>query len=124
MKRMILIFALPCFLLIVAVSGYVLYTKSCVMVHSESASMELSDTEFKPAVLTIKRCTKVSFRNTGTSLHWPASDLHPIHLAYPEFDPQEPLDTEAVWDFVFDRRGKWKCHDHLNPHARCSIEVQ
>lgn len=78
---------------------------------------------FSPSSVSIKRCTKVVFQNTDTALHWPASDLHPTHLIYPEFDPQEPVLAGSSWSFVFDRVGKWRCHDHLNPKVRCVIEV-
>jgi plastocyanin len=86
-------------------------------------TMSISDETFEPQNLSIKQCTKVTFTNIGKELHWPASDLHPTHLTYPEFDPQRPLNSDESWDFVFDKPGKWKCHDHLSPKTRCIVEV-
>lgn len=83
----------------------------------------LNDASFEPSSFKVKRCTTVIFKNTGEQFHWPASDLHPTHLIYPEFDSKEPLPAGDSWQFVFDRTGKWKCHDHLNPQIRCVIEV-
>lgn len=83
----------------------------------------LNDDSFTPASTTISRCTKVVFQIEGVNPHWPAADLHPTHGTYPEFDSEKPINPGETWSFVFDKVGKWKCHDHLNPKVRCVITV-
>ncbi len=97
--------------------------KSTCSTNKESVTIFVKDGSFDPATTTIKQCTDVIFQNVGPNSHWPASDLHPTHLIYPEFDPQQPVASGQSWNFVFDRIGKWRCHDHLHPQVRCIIEV-
>lgn len=79
--------------------------------------------EYEPRDLSIKKCTKVIFKNVSSEPHWPASDIHPTHGIYPEFDPKQPAAAGSEWSFVFDRVGTWKYHDHLDPATRGVIEV-
>ncbi len=78
---------------------------------------------FVPAELTIKKGTRVVWVNKTVTYIWPASDLHPLHTEYPEFDPQEPFETGEAWAFTFERVGTWKYHDHLRPNRRGTIKV-
>ncbi len=78
---------------------------------------------FDPEILTIKRGTTVEFKNVDTNAHWPASDIHPTHTIYPEFDPQKPIDAGTSWSFIFEKVGSWKDHDHLVPSTRGVIIV-
>jgi hypothetical protein len=57
----------------------------------------------------------VYFKNSTGADFWPASDLHPTHLIYPEFDPKKPIASGQTWSFVFTKAGTWKYHNHLNP---------
>lgn len=57
-------------------------------------------------------------------LHWPASNLHPSHALYSEFDPKEPIEPEDTWSFVFTKVGEWRFHDHLAPYYTGVINVQ
>ena len=78
---------------------------------------------YEPGNLTVKKCTRVIFKNDSNKAHWPASDIHPTHGIYPEFDPKEAVEAGSEWSFVFDRAGRWKYHDHLMPVVRGVIEV-
>ena len=79
---------------------------------------------FEPATFDVKKGQAVEFRNTSTDIHfWPASDLHPTHDIYPEFDPREPIAPGESWTFVFKRKGTWKFHDHLRASLRGTIQV-
>lgn len=78
---------------------------------------------YEPQDVQIKKCTKVIFKNADTKSHWPASNIHPTHGIYPEFDPKEPVDPGKEWSFVFDKVGQWRYHDHLFPVVRGVIEV-
>lgn len=110
--------------------------KALVNINNESASNKsdcrkeegldivvMKDNNYEPKDLSIKKCTKVVFKNVSVEPHWPASEIHPTHGIYPEFDPREPVDPEGEWSFVFDRVGAWKYHDHLKPIIRGVIEV-
>jgi hypothetical protein len=83
----------------------------------------MRDDGFHPQTITVRKCTRVIYKNEGCVAHWPASDIHPTHGIYPEFDPKEGIDPGKEWSFVFDRVGKWRDHDHLFPVNRGVIEV-
>jgi hypothetical protein len=87
------------------------------------ATISMDDEGFKPDTIEIKRYTQVMFKNNGTADHWPASNLHPTHGIYPEFDPQVGIEPGKEWSFVFDKIGRWKFHDHLFPLVHGEIVV-
>jgi hypothetical protein len=79
---------------------------------------------FEPSVFTVGRGQVVEFRNiTEDAYFWPASDLHPTHELYSEFDPLEPVSPGEVWSFKFNRVGVWKFHDHIKANLRGTITV-
>ena len=70
---------------------------------------------FSPQTITIKKGETVVFQNkTGKSASV-ASNPHPIHTAYPEFD-QYKTDQKGKdeFRFTFLKVGTWGYHDHLN----------
>lgn len=79
---------------------------------------------FEPAELKIRKGEQITFINDDTSNRWPASNLHPTHGIYPEFDPQEPLAAGEHWSFTFEKTGLWRYHDHLNPLFRGVVHVE
>jgi plastocyanin len=78
---------------------------------------------FSPAILKIQKGQKVTFVNKSGHPVWPASDLHPTHSIYSEFDSRGPIQNEQSWDFIFNKTGSWKYHDHLAPYMTGVIEV-
>jgi len=82
----------------------------------------MSDTGFSPDLIKISKGTKVIFVNTGKNPHWPASDFHPTHGIYPEFDPLKGILPGAQSSFIL-KPGKWHYHDHLSPNFTGTIEV-
>lgn len=78
---------------------------------------------FVPDKIEIKKGTKVIFKNEDQEARWPASNLHPTHGIYPEFDPRKPVETGEVWSFVFEKPGSFKFHDHLIPSIRGMVTV-
>lgn len=86
--------------------------------------IELREEGFFPASLTIQKGDSVTFQTALGKPFWPASDLHPTHEIYPEFDPREPVQPGSSWTFRFDKAGEWKMHDHLFPYYRAKIIVQ
>lgn len=85
--------------------------------------VEMKQNVFDPETLTIQRCTEVVFENKDSKAHWPASNIHPTHGIYPEFDPQKGIGPGNSWSFVFDKAGNWRFHDHLNPTVTGEIIV-
>lgn len=83
----------------------------------------LSKDGYSPDTLSVKVGDTVAFRSVAGELFWPASNLHPSHLVYPEFDPQEPVQSNDVWSFTFTKPGEWKYHDHLAPYYTGVITV-
>ena len=79
---------------------------------------------YQPAELTINRGDTVRFINRGGAHHWPASDLHPTHGVYPDFDPRRAIADGEVWEFTFAKRGEWKFHDHVRANIRGVINVK
>ena len=121
------------FLLIVVlgISGFLIFgtsnkeqsSESCPQVKPITQSVIMKADSFQPETLTVKKCTKVTFKNQDKIPRWPASNLHPTHGIYPEFDPLEPVEVGKEWSFVFDKVGSWKYHDHLLPSIRGTIVV-
>lgn len=97
--------------LVLLVLGNLKLTPATSSVHF----VELTEAGFNPKELTVSRGDTVKFTTTGNKLFWPASNAHPIHGIYPEFDPKKPIDSSDFWSFQFDKVGEWKYHDHLNP---------
>ncbi|MBI4088440.1 cupredoxin domain-containing protein [Candidatus Kaiserbacteria bacterium] len=77
---------------------------------------------FKPSVIQIHKGDTVVFVSTGAEF-WPASDVHPTHGIYSEFDPRTALQPHEQWKFRFDKAGVWSFHDHLEPQMRGKILV-
>ncbi len=84
----------------------------------------LTASGFEPTEVTISAGDQIEFKTTQDSPFWPASDLHPSHGIYPEFDPQQEVSSTDSWTFQFLKNGRWKYHDHLRPQFRGVIVVK
>lgn len=95
-----------------------------VLAHQgEDGVVEINDQSFAPKELEVKAGQTVEFKNGGQMDHWPASNLHPTHRLYPEFDPKRPLSPGETWLFRFEKVGQWGFHDHLYPEFSGKIIV-
>ncbi len=83
----------------------------------------LTDDGYVPNTLQIKVGDKIRFVSERGEMHWPASNAHPSHLIYPEFDPLEPVAAGEAWEFTFKKPGSWKFHDHLAPLYKGEVIV-
>ena len=92
--------------------------------HDDSVVVQVTDKGFEPESVEVGSGDTVVFENVDQNAHWPASDDHPMHTRYPEFDPRKPLEPNAEWSFAFDKPGEWKYHDYQNSHLRGEILVQ
>ena len=85
-------------------------------------TVEITAAGFSPNTLTVKSGDTMVFVNKDTAQHWPASAAHPTHVVYPEtggcigskFDACKGLAEGESFEFVFNEKGSWKYHDHLN----------
>lgn len=82
-----------------------------------------NDQGYSTSEITIKKGARVVWLNETSSYIWPASNLHPTHDIYPEFDPKEPIEQGKAWFFVFKKVGEWGFHDHLKPTRRGIVRV-
>jgi len=89
----------------------------------EAIIVSITDEGFFPKNLTVTLGETVTFSNDGANDHWPASDDHPTHEVYSEFDPQRPLIPNTSWSFTFDETGVFNMHDHLYPDLVGTITV-
>jgi len=88
-----------------------------------SAVIVLKDTGFEPREVTVLEGATVTFVNQTLNPFWPASNLHPTHQLYPEFDPLHPLGPEEEWSFTFNEAGTYNFHDHIRAYFVGTIHV-
>jgi len=90
--------------------------------HSEVQVIEMTKDGFEPQSVTIDENATVIFLNRDDTPRYPASNPHPTHDLYPEFDPKKPIEPGDSWPFR-PKIGVWKYHDHFFPHMRGVITV-
>lgn len=87
-------------------------------------SIELRAEGFYPSELNIPVGSTVTFKTNTAKAFWPASNFHPSHKLYPDFDAKAPIAATASYPFVFDKAGVWRYHDHLNSRNTGTIIVR
>ena len=55
---------------------------------------------------------------------WVASNPHPIHTDYSDFDAKRGYAKGERYSFTFFKQGTWKYHNHLNPGEGGVIVVE
>ena len=78
---------------------------------------------FTPLRLEVEVGQRVLFRNKSDTVFWPASNIHPTHQIYPEFDAKAAIEAGGSWLFTFERPGFWRYHNHLGPERSGLIVV-
>ena len=79
---------------------------------------------FSPVTLTVKKGTTVKFVNTSGQKMSVASDPHPSHTNYPEFDQfKSDAKGKDEYSFVFDKAGAWGYHDHFKASNKGTVVV-
>lgn len=94
-----------------------------VFAHSQTQVIEMIPAGFQPQQVEVDENTTIIFVNKDEKARWPASNTHPTHDIYPEFDPKKPIPAGESWSFKDLKAGEWKYHDHLYPHMRGVIKV-
>jgi len=85
--------------------------------------IRMNENGFEPKELTVVEGDEVLFINNDDVDRWPASNFHPSHSIYPEFDPLTGIKPGESWKMVFTKAGTWRMHDHLIPHMTGTIVV-
>ncbi len=112
-----------------ACAGYLLASSAKVnarfkqITPAQASVVSLEKDGFQPVSIHIAQGTRVTFINHTDKAMWPASNLHPTHEIYPEFDPKIRIEPGGSWDFVFTKQGTWRYHDHLRPTFTGSVVV-
>ena len=131
MQKNLLIPGISIVVLLFAGAAYFLSTNEEVVPSPVASSNQergdyvitLTPDGFTPSELTIARGETVTFRTTTGKRFWPASNLHPSHLEYADFDPKAPIEPGDTWSFTFEQAGEWRMHDHLAPYYTGTITV-
>ncbi len=90
----------------------------------EGTTVRYSSSGFAPATLTVSVGGTVSFMNGSNTNMWVASDPHPIHNDYPDFDAGRGYAPGDTYEFTFTKTGTYGYHDHLNPTRGGTIVVE
>ncbi|MBI4035227.1 MAG: cupredoxin domain-containing protein, partial [Candidatus Chisholmbacteria bacterium] len=102
---------------------FLLFTIPPVSAHSSVTVVKMTPNAFEPDSITVDENSTIIFLNQDEVPRWPASNLHPTHELYPEFDPKKAINPGESWSFKPKKAGVWKFHDHLNPHLRATLTV-
>ncbi|MBI3577168.1 hypothetical protein HY086_03980 [Candidatus Gottesmanbacteria bacterium] len=85
------------------------------------AEVFMTASGFSPRKIEIAVGSQVTFTNNDTIPHWPASNFHPDHAIYPEFDPRKAVKPGFSWSFIPHKNGVFQYHDHLVPTSKGTI---
>lgn len=114
MKKVYLLFFLSVFIGVIIT--YTTLSQKIFIIH-------MTHEGFVPREAIVSKNTLVKFINDTDKKRWPASNPHPTHDIYSEFDPQQPIPPKQTWSFTALKVGQWKYHDHEFPHMRGTLTV-
>ncbi|QQG39625.1 MAG: hypothetical protein HYS81_04605 [Candidatus Aenigmatarchaeota archaeon] len=100
-------------------------------------TVAITEDGFSPDHVTVHVGDSVTWITRGVAGHWPASDMHPTHTAYPGSSINKCITDEKKdildscvglkggesYTFTFSQAGKWGLHDHLYPGNTMTVEV-
>lgn len=87
------------------------------------AEIVMGQDGYEPNTVTLKAGQALRFVNKSSGNRWPASNIHPTHELYPEFDPKKELKPGETWTFTFHNKGTWRMHDHLFSYMKGIVTV-
>lgn len=87
------------------------------------AKIRYTDKGFTPENVTINSGDMIEFINDSNKPMWVASAIHPSHEKLPTFDQFKPYKKGSIYRYVFDKKGAWEYHDHLNPSMGGTVIV-
>lgn len=80
-----------------------------------------TDDGFVPSSLTVSVDTTVTFINEADLPMWVASNPHPVHTDYPDFDQRQEGDS---YSFIFTEAGSFSYHNHMVPTDTGTVIVE
>lgn len=90
---------------------------------TEEINVVYTNSGFNPKEISIKKGQKVKFTNLSDKRMWVASDDHPAHTIYPEFDQKSNVMRNGTYEFTFEKVGKWGYHNHSSAFDTGQITV-
>lgn len=78
---------------------------------------------FAPNTVTVKIGTAVVWTNQSQSGMWVASAMHPTHQLLPGFDELKSVSTGGTYEYMFEKVGTWKYHNHVAPADTGTVVV-
>lgn len=79
---------------------------------TKTITVTYTDQGFSPPGVGINLGDTVKFVNQSGGGMWVASNPHPIHTDYPEFDEKTFVQNGSSYQFTFTRVGSWSYHNH------------
>lgn len=79
-----------------------------------TAIVSVTNKGFIPGTITVSKNTLITFTNKDSKQHRVSSDPHPTHTNLKGFDSPS-LENGESYFFLFDKKGTFTYHDHLNP---------
>lgn len=76
--------------------------------------VKYTDKGFSPEKIDVTQGSMVEFINESSTDMWVASSQHPSHTDLPTFDQFKPTRKGSIYRYVFDKKGAWSYHDHIN----------
>lgn len=93
-------------------------------VKKNQVQVEYTEAGFSPSTTAVPLGATVVFTNNSTKSMWVASDVHPTHNVYSEFDAKKGIGTGQSYEFTFDKKGSWSYHNHLVPSDAGVVVVE
>lgn len=131
LPRFIYIIPLVCLLALAVVSGW--FGLGHVFNRGSDDSSVISDNldftisytadGFDPSILEVPAGARVRFVNNAQVSVWPASDPHPTHSDFPEFDSRAGILPGESYTFTFTKLGTFSFHNHSKSIERGIIRV-
>lgn len=90
----------------------------------EMVTVRYTNNGFEPKRITVPTGTMVDFINQSDGEMWVASNIHPEHEILPTFDQFKGIGKGQSYMYVFDKKGAWSYHDHINPAFEGVINVE
>ncbi|OGG03912.1 hypothetical protein A2W14_05585 [Candidatus Gottesmanbacteria bacterium RBG_16_37_8] len=92
-------------------------------IYQETFNVNYSDKGFTPQEVTIKLGSAVTWTNNSKKSMYVASNDHPSHDLYPQFDQLSAVGNSGQYSFVFDKVGSWGYHNHASPSDTARVIV-
>ncbi len=93
-------------------------------INSQNTSIDYTDNGFSPKSITVKVGSTVTWTNSSSGPMWVASNPHPTHTDYPEFDEKSNAANGGTYSFTFTKVGSWGYHNHKDPSKGGTVIVQ